>query len=334
VTSVTLDGPIRVCMCGTGLAARIHTGALRGQREVTRTYASREVGRAKHANDQHRGAGWFGSYADALASDEVDAIAVLTPPAHHLELTLAALRAGKHVVVEKPPFMRAADFDVVETAARAAGRRVFVAENYYYKPLRIELARVLRDGLIGDPLFVHVNAVKHQSTGDWRDRAELSGPGALFEGGIHWVDFMANLGLEVRTVRGHRAGAPNGHAGDRSMLVTFGYAGGAVGTLAYSWEVPSTLKGLRISRVFGREGTVLFETNGVFMRVKGREWRLSLPGLRDIAGYKAMWRDFVRAWRTGDEPGMSLARARRDLELVEAAYATAAREAAQQGENA
>ena len=67
-------------------------------------------------------------------------------PTSHLALTLAALAQGKHVIVEKPAFLRAADCDVVEQARAPAGRRVLVAENYCYKPLARACARCWRRG--------------------------------------------------------------------------------------------------------------------------------------------------------------------------------------------
>jgi len=316
------DAPMRLALCGCGYAARLHSKTLRGMKgDVVRYYASREVGKAKEYADRFGGAGWFGCYGDAIDSPDVDVVAVLTPPASHRELALRALRAGKDVILEKPPVMRSADFDDLEAACAATGRRVFVAENYYYKPLAVTLRKLLADGVVGDVLFVHINAIKQQVTGDWRDDAALSGAGALFEGGIHWVNFLANLGMPVTSVRGLRPGGDS--AVERSMLVTFEYESGAVGTLSYSWEVPSTLKGLRLSKIYGRDGTLTFETNGIFLFVHGTSTRLTFPGFRDIAGYKGMFRDFLRAWRTGGEPQMTLAVARRDLELIEAAYLTA-----------
>lgn len=144
--------------------------------------------------------------------------------------------------------------------------------------------------------------------------------GALYEGGVHWIDFLTKLG-EVRGVRGHAPG-PRG-AVERSMLVTLDYASGAVGTLAYSWEVPATARGLRLSKIYGRAGTITFETNGLWVLCHGTRTRLYLPGLRDLAGYHAMWADFVRAWRDDTEAAMTFEHARRDLELVEQAYTTA-----------
>jgi predicted dehydrogenase len=101
------------------------------------------------------------------------------------------------------------------------------------------------------------------------------------------------------------------------VLATFKYREGAVGTLLYSWEVPTVFKGLRISRVFGREGSITFESNGIFIVVRGKKKKLIFPGLSDIAGYKGMFRDFFNALRTGQEAQFTLELAKQDLQLIE-----------------
>jgi predicted dehydrogenase len=314
------NSKLSLAFLGCGFATRLHSRTLKGDATVRRFYASRDAERAEAYRRRYAGAGAFASYEAALASPEVDVVLVATPPDSHRELALAALAAGKYVIVEKPPFLRSADFDDVEAAARDAGRRVFVAENYHYKPMAEALRGVIARGELGEPRVLTVNALKRQRTGDWRDRGEVAGGGALFEGGIHWVSFMAHLGLEVEGVHGFRAGARAGP--ERTTVVVFRYRDGAVGTLHYSWEIGSPLKGLRLSALYGTEGTATFETNGLFLAVRGRRRRVRVPHPRDLLGYRAMFEDFLASIRTGAEPRYDLATARRDLELVEAAYGT------------
>ena len=308
--------------CGAVTAAHSRTLA-RMDAPVRRFYASRDGHKAASFERRFRGSGSYGSYEAALADGRTSVAFVATPPASHLELALRALAAGKDVIVEKPAFLRVRDFDVVEAAAREAGRRVLVAENYGYKPLLRVLRGLLSARAIGDVRFVHLNALKAQPSAGWREDPSTAGGGALFEGGIHWIDLLANLGPIARTARGFRAG--NGGI-ERSSVVVLDYEGGGVGTLLHSWEIGSPLRGLRLSRIYGTEGSIAFESNGLFVAVHGRRTRVLLPGLRDISGHRAMFRDFVGALLTGREPLMTLARARRDTELVASACADAGRE--------
>jgi UDP-N-acetylglucosamine 3-dehydrogenase len=311
-----------IAFLGCGAVTEAHTRTLRAvDRHVRLFYASRTPARATEVNTRSVGAGAFPSYAAALADPRVDAVLVATPPAFHLEWTLCALKAGKHVIVEKPPFPRASDFAAVEAAARAASRQVLIAENYFYKPVVRALRSIVREGAVGEPRFLDIKALKTQRTEDWRDDPTLAGGGALYEGGIHWIDFLANIGLDLVSVHGFRPGPPAGL--DREMLVVARYAEGAVGVLFFSWAIPSLLKGVRLSHIYGTEGAIRFESNGLFILVLGKRRRLRLPGVRDLTGTRAMFRDFLGALREGRAPEFTLARARRDLELVEQVYRTA-----------
>lgn len=304
---------------GCGGITALHSRTLRQlDARVRLFYASRDRARAQAFARRHGGAGSFGCYRAALEDRRVQVALVATPPALHLDLTLEALAHGKHVIVEKPAFLHAADVAQVQRLAEQAGRQVLVAENYAYKPLALLLRRAITSGELGEILFVHVNATKLQPTPDWRADQDLAGGGALFEGGVHWMDLMAHLGLRVESVQGHRPGRPTGP--ERSMLVVFQYEEGGVGTLLHSWETPALFRGLRLSKINGTRGSVTFESNGLFAFIRGRHPRLVIPGLTDLRGYRAMFRDFLTALRTGAPPHMTLARAHLDLQLVEAAY--------------
>jgi predicted dehydrogenase len=315
---------VRLALLGSGLATGIHSKTLAAVAPgVERWYASRERSRAARIAARHKGAGVFDSYGAAVADPSTDAVLIGLPPALHLDWTLRALEAGKHVIVEKPPFLHTDDFPAVEAAAARAGRQVLVAENYVYKPLTGLLRRVIEHGDLGRVLFIQLNALKRQTTGDWRDDPALAGGGTLFEGGIHWISLLTSLGLTPDRVRATRLGEAEGH--ERSMLVTIDYAEGAVATLALSWDLPALVNGMRVSRVYGTEGTLRFETNGVAAVLTGRKKRAWMPGLTDLAGYRAMFTDFLSAIERNVPPRYNLGLACRDLSLIEDAYRSAVR---------
>jgi predicted dehydrogenase len=109
------------------------------------------------------------------------------------------------------------------------------------------------------------------------------------------------------------------------MMVAFRYDNGAVGSLLYSREIPSLFRGLRLSKLFGRGGVITFESNGLFVVVRGPGLpRVLIPGWSDIRGYRAMYRDFVRAIREQAAPEMSLERAIADQRLMDAVYGSGA----------
>ena len=312
---------VNLAFLGCGNITRGHSSTLKRSKDVLRYYASRNRALAEEYNRTLGGAGAFGSYREAMEDSRIDAVLVATPPDSHLELTLEALGHGKHVIVEKPAFLRSADFVPVRAAAERAGRRVFVAENYAYKPLARALQRIIASGALGEIRFLHLVAVKKQRHGGWKDDATVAGGGALFEGGVHWIDLLAHLGLTIESVHGFRPRP--GDSLERSMVVAARFEGGGIGTLYHSWEIPSPLRGLRLSRIYGTRGSAVFESNGLVVAVTNPRLKLVFPGFRDISGYGAMFADFFDSMRSGREPLMTLARAQRGIELIEAAYATA-----------
>jgi len=307
-----------ILFLGSGQAAGLHSKLLaKGHPQVRKLYWGRTDGPTEALASRFGGTRIGGAWAEAVGDDRVNAVFITTPPDTHRDLAVAALDAGKHVIVEKPAFLTSAEFDDVEAAAARSDARVLVAENYYYKPLLRRILGVLATGALGQVRLISINAAKRQIADGWRADPARSGGGALFEGGIHWVSFLGSLGLTIRSVGGYFPDAPPPH--ERTSVFVVEYEEGAVGVLTYSWEIPSTLKGLRLSRIYGTRSSLLFESNGLFMLRGGR--RLSFPGLSDIQGYKAMLADFVGVLTTGAEPEFTLADARRDVELIRTAYA-------------
>jgi predicted dehydrogenase len=321
--------PLRVAFLGCGFITGVHSRHLKALRgEVVCRYASRDRAKAEEFSRRYGGDGAYGDYAAAISDPDVDAVVVAVPPSLHRDLTLEALRAGKHVLVEKPAFLSMEDYETVRAARDAAGRVVLVGENDHYKPLAVTLRRLLAAGVIGDLVLAQFTTVaqRPKKGDDWRNDEDLAGGDAFFEEGIHWLHLAGSLGPVITRIDGYRP-APAPHPGPdqdrraRSMLVAFSYDTGAVGALYYSREVPSLLRGARMSKLYGREGVITFESNGGGVLVRGRGLpRFLLPGLRDVRGYGAMYRDFAAATRTGRPPEMCLERAMSDHRLMEQVY--------------
>ena len=322
--------PIHVAFLGCGFITRVHSRHIRRVPELrVAGYASRERAKADRYCAQFGGNKAYAGYAAAIDDPQVHAVVVAVPPRFHLALTLQALAAGKHVLVEKPAFPRLDDYGAVTASRDRAGRVVIVGENDHYKPLARFLRRQLQARAVGDLVFAHFATLARRlkPAGDWRNDETMAGGDAFFEEGIHWLHLAGSLGPAITSIAGFRP-ASSGCGPDRrakSMLVAFRYDNGAVGALFYSREVPSLLRGLRLSKLFGREGVITFESNGLFalVRQRGRLPRVGLPGVRDIRGYEAMYRDFARAILTGAAPEMSVERAMADHALMDQVYATA-----------
>jgi predicted dehydrogenase len=324
----TVNSPLRLAFLGCGFITRVHSRHLRALRgDILPHYASRERARADDYCRRFGGAGSYADYAAAIDDPQIDAVVIAVPPRYHLELTLQALAAGKHVLVEKPAYLTMADYETAVEARDRAKRVVLVGENDHYKPLAVCLRRLLAEGVIGDLVFAHFMTLARRlkTSDDWRNDETMAGGDAFFEEGIHWLHLAASLGPRITSIQGYRPSVsrdgPDRRA--KSMMVAFRYDNDAVGSLYYSREIPSLLRGLRVSKLLGRGGVISFESNGLFVVVRGAGLpRVIVPGLLDIRGYRAMYRDFVRSIREGRHPEMNLERAIDDQRLMDQIYSS------------
>ena len=123
-------------------------------------------------------------------------------------------------------------------------------------------------------MFAHFVTIARRlkDADDWRNDEAMAGGDAFFEEGIHWLHVAGSLGPKIVEVRGFRPSVsregPDRRA--KSMMVAFRYDNDAVGSLYYSREIPSLLRGLRWSKLFGRRGVITFESNGALILVRGR----------------------------------------------------------------
>jgi predicted dehydrogenase len=323
-----MPGPLRLAFLGCGFITRVHSRHLHSLRpDVAFAYASRDAKRAEEYRARYSGFASFGDYSTAIADPRVDAVVIAVPPRFHLELALEALAAGKHVLVEKPAFPRLEDYRTVAAARDAAHRVVIVGENDHYKPLAVRLRALIAAGAIGEMVFAHFTTIARRlkTADDWRNDESMAGGDAFFEEGIHWLHIAGSLGPHITSIHGYRPAisreGPDRRA--KSMMVAFRYDNGAVGALYYSREIPSLFRGLRLSKLYGRDGVISFESNGLALLARGRGVpRLIFPGFVDIRGYKAMYRDFMRSIAAGGAPEMNLERAMADQRLMDQVYAT------------
>jgi len=188
------------------------------------------VARRLGARRGHRG-------ADALAADrEVEAVWVASPPALHREHALAALAAGKHVLVEKPLAATVADAQAIVDAARRAGRHLAVGYPMRQHPRLAALAADWHGGAFGRPValagrFFHAF---RELPADWKRRRASSGGWALHDVGIHLVDLARWFLGEPRRGAGLLASPRFGLESDDLAHLTLAFEGGVVATLEAS----------------------------------------------------------------------------------------------------
>ena len=196
---------IRWGIIGPGAIAHNYADGL-AQSESGRltAIASRDPARRKAFGDQYAipEARRYGDYAALMADPEVDAIYVATPHPWHAELSIAALRAGKHVLCEKPAGMNAAEVTAVTEVAAQEGRFFMEAFMYRCHPQIARVLAIIASGEIGTPQHIktHFGFNAPYRPGSRLYELALGGGGILDVGG-----YPASL---ARLIAGSAIGAP------------------------------------------------------------------------------------------------------------------------------
>jgi len=162
------------------------------------------VERRKAAETDFPGVRAYASVSDLVNDDDVEVALVATPPAHHVTLTLALLRAGKHVACEKPLCLTVAEADQIIGTATASRRMLTVHQNRRWDPDFVALRRAVNAGLLGEIFNVEtfVGGYAHPCR-TWHSDTAVSG-GAGYDWGSHHVDWVLQLlGGVPRLVQAH-----------------------------------------------------------------------------------------------------------------------------------
>ena len=187
---------IKVCMVGCGRIATLNALGYRDNPDAELwAVCDRNEERAKAFAEEYHVSKIYTDYEDVLADPEIDVIDLLVPHHLHCSMTVQACRAGKHVSVQKPMALSLPECDEMIAAAREAGVKLKVYENFIFYPPYVKAKQMIDEGVIGDPLTIRIkmNAGNDkyawhvdQATWAWRMQEEYSGGGELvFDDGFH-----------------------------------------------------------------------------------------------------------------------------------------------------
>jgi len=183
----------------------------------------RDAGRGRAVATRH-GAKFFQDYEDLIACPEVDAVVVVTPPSLCLPICLAAVRAGKPLLIEKPLACTAADARAMVQAADRAGVPLMTAHTLRFD--RAVLALKSQLASVGTRRYLTLTNRVEPRPDVLRDPKDYGGRGVLLEIGIHQLDLIRFLtGEEVAEVR-CEVDRPASDAAELRALVSARTAGG------------------------------------------------------------------------------------------------------------
>ncbi len=249
----------RIAMLGTGLIGRFYTEALQGKRSKDRVSLvySRTEQRAKEFAEAYGIDRHTTSIEDAVTDDEIDTVIIGVPNHLHEECVIAAARAGKSVLCTKPLGRNADEALRMLEAVEAAGVFHAYLEDLVYTPKTLKALNSVRNGAIGDVLWVRSRETHPGPHSDWFWNKELSGGGAIVDMGCHCIEIARNfIGKDIRPVEVTCWADTQVHpieAEDHAVGLVR-YENGAIGQFEVSWTFRGGMD-LR-DEVAGTEGTI------------------------------------------------------------------------------
>ncbi|ARK31280.1 Gfo/Idh/MocA family protein [Halalkalibacter krulwichiae] len=148
------------------------------------------------------------NWMDIINNPDIDIVDIVTPNDSHAEIAIAAAKAGKHIISEKPLARNAAEAKTMLDAVKEAGVKHMVAFNYRRTPAVALAKKYIEEGAIGKVLnfrgtYLQDWSVDPNSPLSWRFKKDIAGSGALGDIGTHVVDFARYLVGEISDVMAH-----------------------------------------------------------------------------------------------------------------------------------
>jgi predicted dehydrogenase len=319
---------VNVAIIGCGLIGRKRADALGGEQLVA--CADRDVERARGLAGR-TGARATADWRPAVTAGDVDLVIVATPHDALAEITLAAVRAGKHVLVEKPAARSAAELAPVAAEAERAGVRVHVGFNHRYHRAFRKARELVDQQALGELMFVRARYGHGGRVGydrEWRADPAVSGGGELIDQGVHLIDLARWFLGEFTAVDGTAITAFWDMPVDDNAFLMLRTAGHQVAWLhasATEWKNTFSME------IYGRIGKLHIEGLGGSYGTERLTWYRMLPemGPPETCAWEYpmaddSWRvefvEFLEDIRTGRRPACGLPDALAALRVVQHIY--------------
>ena len=339
---------MRFGIIGAGMIAGFHARAIAAMAgvELAAIYARRPDAAAEMAEE-------FGAtpYSDLdafLGHDGLDVVTICTPSGAHLEPVIAAARAGKHIICEKPLEVTTDRIDQMIAACQEAGVSLAGIFPRRFNPSTDHLRDAVAAGRFGrialaDAIVKWWRPQSYYDSGAWRGTWALDGGGALMNQSIHTVDLLLHIMGDVESVRAQtRLIAHESIEVEDTATAMLNFKNGALGTVQGSTACWSAAGHPAEIQICGEYGSV-FMTDDRF-----RVWEFASetdadarirdtcglaaeaagagaadPAAIDFSWHQRNFEDVTAALQAGRRPSIDGAEARRAVALIEAIYASA-----------
>ena len=271
-------------------------------------------------------------FNDAVSDPKVEVVFIATLNSMLAPIALAAVKQGKHVLVEKPAAIHTKELDEIEAAAKKTGALVRVGYNHRYHPAALKAVELFQSGALGPMMFVrgrygHGGRIGYDK--EWRADPRISGGGELIDQGVHLIDLAGIFLGEFTKVEGHAATYFWQMPVDDNAFLSLCNAAGNTAWLQVSC---SEWKNLFSLEIYGRDAKLHWEGLGGSYGVEKLTYYKMLPQMgppettiwefpRGDESWKIEMAEFFEDIKLKRTPVPGLKEARAALAVVEKIYA-------------
>ncbi len=326
---------VRIGIIGAGgVSQLIHIPLLKKHADAELVaIADIELSRAAVVADKFKIPHFYRDAERMLAREDIDAIHVNTPTNSHLALTLAALSAGKHVLVEKPIARKAAEAHRMVQAAKDADKSLMAAMNLRFRPDSLLLHKMVEAGELGRVITVRAGWHKKKdrwSRSPWLSNTRISGGGVLMDLGIQMLDVCLWMigSPKVKRVAAQATRDRLGFRVEDTLVGFYTLEGDTTLYLNTTWAFMSD-ESEAYTVLSGSKGTASLNPLKITKEVQNNLVNVSPAGkttkLADLyrKSFEYEIDHFVQSIRQGVHPNSSGAEAAELMEVIEATYRAA-----------
>ncbi len=231
---------VGVGLIGSQFISTIHAEALRsvGDAEIL-AVMSPTAGHARNFAKKYDIPNHFPALDELLAMDDIDMVVIGVPNFLHCNITLAAAKAGKHVVMEKPLCMNLAEADRMISACKEANVKLMYAEELCFTPKYVRLKGLLDEGVLGKPVLLKQSEKHDGPHADHFWDVERSGGGVTMDMGCHAIEFFRWLNGRTPITSVYAQMSTSVHTtktkGDDNSIIILEFENGVIAVAEESW---------------------------------------------------------------------------------------------------
>ncbi len=327
---------------GAGLIADFHARAIRDIPNAKFVACCDNVMPKAEALAGKYGARAYSNYEEMVKSDDIDIVTIATPSGLHMEPTVAAAKAGKHVICEKPVEITLERIDAMIAAHKKAKTRLGGIFPYRFNDLMVPLREAIQSGRFGTITYASVYVPWWRTDAyykdSWHGTQKLDGGGALMNQSIHMVDMLCDLMPPIESVQAYTATLGHTMETEDTAVAALRYKTGALGII---YGTTASFPGqFRRFEITGTKGTVINVEDSItvwqfadekpedeqvrqsFMKIQGGGG-VADPAAITHENHTRNFKAFLEALEKGKDFWISGPEARKAVEVILAIYRSA-----------